>query len=158
MVTSSTIYFTDLRPGDVAGVEPQGARPVKKKNTETWTRGQLVNEVGGQFEVALAATLTGKFAVVDRDALLADTVGFIKGKDAIKWVGLTFSAVVQPYAKVAPTNGGQVGAFTQGTTVEITNVGNYMGHGSEAVNGENPATATAATDVGWILINPANWV
>jgi hypothetical protein len=158
MVTSTTIFYTDLKPGDVAGVDPQGARPVKKKNSETWTRGQLVMLVGGQFEVGLAATVTGQFAVVDRDAALADTLGYVKGKDAIKFVGLTFSGVVAPLAKCTITNGGQAGPFTQGTTLEINNIGNYMGHGSEAVNGDNLPTSTAATDIGWVEINPANWV
>jgi hypothetical protein len=158
MVTSTTIFYTDLKPGDVAGVAPQGAKPVKKKNSEAWTRGQLVNKVGNQFEVGLAATVTGKFAVVDRDAATTDTVGYVKGGDAIDYVGLTFAGTVAPYDNVMPANAGQVGPFTQGTTPEITNVGQYQGHGSEALNGANLPTNAVNTDVGWVKINKANWV
>lgn len=163
IATPASIYYTSLAKGDVFSVGPNwGEKSVKAKNDEAWVKGDFlqVDQATGILQKTPAgSTLLGKFAVAARPKETTSAEGIVFGKDAIDKIVLVAGAVIKPNNKVKAGAAAQkVDDFVEGTTIDLLEVGVYVGHGTEVGSGDNLPTDSADNDLVVIEINPANWI
>jgi hypothetical protein len=162
ITTPTSVSYSAIAAGDVFSVGPNwGEKSVPANNNQVWVKGDLlqVHATTGVVSLCAASSTTlGKFLVAARPKTLTAAEGIVFGKDAIDKIALEVDAAVEPYTSVAPGTTANVTAFVEGTTAEYLEVGTYLGHVNEVGTGQSPAaTNAAATDIGIIEINPANW-